>query len=208
KYAMAYASFSSSCIEEVTRLLASVRSHANQYSNEEEADLNLQINSLVAKNAEEYYRAMLRSGADSWNVRDRHMVETVNEVRKYHGPDSRIIIWEHNTHIGDARATDMKDEKMVNVGQLLREQNPAGHVYAVGFGSYEGTVIAADAWEAPAKEMLLPPGKKNSWEELLHRTGAHDKLLIFDGENRHLFDRWTSHRAVGVVYHPEREAYG
>lgn len=208
KYAISYATFSTSCVEEVTRLLASIQSNPRRYANEEEADLNLQINSLVAKNAEEYYRAMLRSGADSWNIRDGHMVETINELRKYHGPDARIIIWEHNTHIGDARATDMKNDGMVNVGQLLREQNPPEDVYAIGFGSYEGTVIAAESWEAPYEEMPLPPAQKNSWEELLHRTGAHDKQLIFDDSNRQLFDRWAGHRAVGVVYHPEREAYG
>lgn len=208
KYAISYATFSESCIEEVTRLLASIRSNAENYTNDEEADLNLQVNSLVAKNAEAYYRAMIRSGADSWNVRDQHMVETVNELRKYHGADARIIIWEHNTHIGDARATDMKEDNMVNVGQLLREQNPPADVFAVGFGSYEGTVIAAEAWEAPHEEMVLPPAAKNSWEELLHRTGAHDKLLLFDDSNRRLFDRWVGHRAVGVVYNPEHEAYG
>ncbi|PKH10509.1 erythromycin esterase family protein [Planomicrobium sp. MB-3u-38] len=208
KYAISYATFSESCIEEVTRLLASIRSNAENYTNDEEADLNLQVNSLVAKNAEAYYRAMLKSGADSWNVRDQHMVETVNELRKYHGTDARIIIWEHNTHIGDARATDMKEDNMVNVGQLLREQNPSADVFAVGFGSYEGTVIAAEAWEAPHEEMVLPPAAKNSWEELLHRTGAHDKLLLFDDSNRRLFDRWVGHRAVGVVYNPEHEAYG
>lgn len=208
KYAVSFATFSKGCIDEVTRLVASIRSNAALYSNKEEADLNLQINSLVAKNAEEYYRAMISSGADSWNIRDGHMVETVNELRKYHGPDARIIIWEHNTHIGDARATDMKDDKMVNVGQLLREQNPPEDVYAIGFGSYEGSVIAAEAWEAPFEEMVLPPGQKNSWEELLHRTGAYDKLLVFDDSNRRLFDRWIGHRAVGVVYNPEHEAYG
>ncbi|MFD1032150.1 erythromycin esterase family protein [Metaplanococcus flavidus] len=208
KYAASYATFSASCIDEVTRLLASIRSNADLYSNKEEADLNLQINSLVAKNAEQYYRAMIQSGAESWNVRDRHMAETVNELRKYHGPEARIIIWEHNTHIGDARATDMKDDKMINIGQLLREQNAPEDVYAIGFGSYEGTVIAAESWEAPSEEMHLPPGEKNSWEDLLHKTGAYDKLLVFDDSNRHMFDRWVGHRAVGVVYNPEHESYG
>lgn len=208
KYAISYATFSESCINEVTRLLAAIKSNQERYTSEEEADLNLLINSLVAKNAEEYYRAMLRPGAESWNIRDGHMVETINELRKYHGRDVRIIVWEHNTHIGDARATDMKNDNMVNAGQLLREQNPPGDVYAIGFGSYEGSVIAAEAWEARYKEMILPPAQKNSWEELLHRTGAHDKQLMFDDSNRHLFDRWAGHRAVGVVYHPEGEAYG
>lgn len=208
KYAVSYASFSQSCSDEVTRLLASVRSNSGLYSNKEEADLNLQINSLVAKNAEKYYRAMIQSGAESWNVRDQHMVETVNELRKYHGDDARIIIWEHNTHIGDARATDMKDDGMVNVGQLLREQNPSEDVFAIGFGSYEGSVIAAEAWDAPPEEMVLPPAENNSWEELLHRTGAFDKLLIFNDSNRRLFDRWAPHRAVGVVYNPAHEKHG
>ncbi|WP_422122033.1 erythromycin esterase family protein [Planococcus sp. X10-3] len=208
KYAVSYATFSASCIDEVTRLLAAMRSNAANYSQVEEADLNLQINSLVAKNAEQYYRAMVQSGEESWNIRDRHMAETVNELRKYHGADARIIIWEHNTHIGDARATDMKNDKMINVGQLLREQNPPEDVYAIGFGTYEGTVIAAKEWDAPYEEMVLPPGEKNSWENLLHKTGAYDKLLIFDDSNRHLFDRWIGHRAVGVVYHPEWESHG
>lgn len=208
KYAASFASFSTACIDEVVKLLASVRSNTAFYSSEEEADLNLHINSLVTKNAEQYYRAMIKSGEESWNIRDRHMVETVNELRNYHGQEARIIIWEHNTHIGDARATDMKEDKMINVGQLLREQNPPEDVYTIGFGSYEGSVIAAKAWEAPPEEMILPPGKKNSWEHLLHKAGAFDKLLIFDDNNRRLFDRWIGHRAVGVVYHPRYEAQG
>lgn len=206
-YAVSSASFSTDCRKEVANLLDSIRRNAALYPHEEEADLNLHVNSLVAKNAEHYYRTMIKSGVESWNIRDRHMAETVNELRKYHGLDARIIIWEHNTHIGDARATDMKDDKMVNVGQLLREQNPAGDVYAIGFGSYEGTVIAAEAWESPAEEMRLPPGKKNSWEHLLHKTGASDKLLIFDDRNRRLFDRWIGHRAVGVVYDSEHDTH-
>ena len=206
-YAVSSASFSTDCSDEVANLLASIRSNAAFYSHAEEANLNLHINSLVAKNAEQYFRAMIKSGEESWNIRDRHMAETVHELRKYHGDDTRIIIWEHNTHIGDARATDMKDDKMVNAGQLLREQNPPGDVYAIGFGSYEGTVIAAQAWEEPAEEMVLPPGKKNSWEHLLHKTGAFDKLLIFDDSNRHLFDRWIGHRAVGVVYDSKHDAH-
>ena len=81
-----------------------------------EADLNLKINAMVARNAEEYYRAMVRSDELSWNVRDEHMVEAINEIMDYHGKEAKIIIWEHNTHIGDASATDMKESGMVNVG--------------------------------------------------------------------------------------------
>ena len=84
--------------------------------------MNLKVNAFVAKNAEEYYRAMLQDNALSWNIRDEHMVEAINEIRNHHGEDTKIIVWEHNTHIGDARATTMQEDGMLNVGQLLREQ--------------------------------------------------------------------------------------
>ena len=83
----------------------------------------MEVNALVTVNAEEYYRTMVLSDSKSWNVRDIHMVEALNAVMKFYGDDAKAIIWEHNTHVGDARATDMKDAGMVNVGQLVREQN-------------------------------------------------------------------------------------
>ena len=91
-------------------------------------------------------------------VRDQHMVEALNSMRRFYGEDSKVIIWEHNTHVGDARATDMKDEGMVNVGQLLREENGAENVFIVGFGTYCGTVIAANEWGANFQimDVLLP----------------------------------------------------
>ena len=207
-YAISSSTFSKVCVDEVSKLLASIRSNEERYKDEQESDLNLEVNALVAKNAEDYYRAMVQSGAMSWNIRDEHMVETVNKILDYHGPEAKIIIWEHNTHIGDARATDMMNDGMVNVGQLLREQHPKEDVFAVGFGTYSGTVIAADSWGAVPQQMNVPPAQANSWEALLHRTGTFDKLLLFDEENRHLFDRWIGHRAIGVVYNPQFEAYG
>lgn len=207
-YAISSANFSTVCVDEVSKLLSSIRMNEEQYKDHQETDLNLKINALVAKNAEDYYRAMVQSGEISWNIRDEHMVEAVNEVMDYHGKDAKIIIWEHNTHIGDARATDMQNDGMLNVGQLLREQNRPEDVFAVGFGTYEGTVIAADSWGTPHKIIDVPPARENTWEELLHRTGAFDKYLLFNDENFQLFDRWTGHRAIGVVYDPKYEAYG
>ncbi|CAM3192177.1 erythromycin esterase family protein [Filibacter tadaridae] len=207
-YAISTAHFSQVCIDEVSELLMSIRSHKDHYEDKMEADLNMKVNALVAKNAEEYYRAMLQDNAQSWNIRDEHMVEAINEVRKHNGEDTKIIIWEHNTHIGDARATTMKDEGMLNVGQLLREQYGEQNVFAVGLGTNRGTVIAASEWDTPFMKIDVPPAREHSWEHLLHKTGAFDKLFIFNEENRKYFNGWTGHRAIGVIYDPEYEAFG
>lgn len=207
-YALSTLDISEACIEEVSKLIKSIRAHEDNFNDEEENDLNLKINALVAQNAEEYYRAMVRSDDLSWNVRDEHMVEAINEIMDYHGENAKIIIWEHNTHIGDAEATDMKAAGMVNVGQILRDQNRTDNVFAAGFGTYSGTVIAADEWDTPYKEERVPPARKDSWEDVLHDAGAEDKLLLFNKENRALFNEWIGHRAIGVVYNPAFEAYG
>ena len=208
KYAMAAIHPFNRCIEEVDKLLAALQQGDALYKDEPETVLSLKINALVARNAEDYYSATVRDDALSWNIRDGHMASAINEIRDFHGKDTKIIIWEHNTHIGDARATGMHREGMVNVGQLMREQQHAEGVFAVGFGTYKGSVIAASSWGAPFQKMTVPPARLNSWEELLNRTGAHDKLLIFDDDNHALFNRWVGHRAIGVVYQPEYEAHG
>jgi erythromycin esterase-like protein len=207
-YAISTAHFSQACIDEVSKLLASIRSHHKFYEDEQESDLNLKMNALVAKNAEDYYRAMLQDNARSWNIRDEHMVEAINEIRHYHGEETKIIVWEHNTHIGDARATTMQDDGMLNVGQLLREQHKPEDTFAVGFGTHRGTVIAAEKWGLPFEIIDVPPARQHSWEDLVHKAGAHDKLYIFNDENRNSFTSWVGHRAIGVVYNPEFEAFG
>src|SRR5690606_5814836 len=105
----------------------------------------------------EYYRAMLQDNALSWNIRDEHMVEAINEVMNHYGENAKIIVWEHNTHIGDARATTMQEDGMFNVGQLLREQFKKEDVYAIGFGTHRGTVIAAEKWGVPFEILEVPP---------------------------------------------------
>ncbi|MEK5069194.1 erythromycin esterase family protein [Sporosarcina sp. FSL K6-1508] len=207
-YAISTAHFSQVCIDEVSELLSSIRSHKERYEDKHETNLNLKVNALVTKNAEEYYRTMLQDNALSWNIRDEHMVEAINEVMNHYGDEAKIIVWEHNTHIGDARATTMKDDGMVNVGQLLREQYKKDEVYAVGFGTHRGTVIAAEEWGVPFKKIDVPPARQHSWEDLLHKSGAFDKLFIFKEENRKYFTDWIGHRAIGVVYNPENEQFG
>ena len=206
-YALSAAHFSDECITEVASLLHSLRNHSEQYSNEQEEDLNVVMNALVAKNAEIYYREMM-SDEKSWNTRDYHMVEAINELRKYYGEETKIIVWEHNTHIGDASETSMKNEQMINVGQVIREQYGKENTYAIGFGTYEGTVIAADQWGDPFEIIKVPPAKLTKWEGQLHAAGAEDKVLLFNDENRDLFNDWIGHRAIGVVYNPAYEAYG
>jgi erythromycin esterase-like protein len=157
--------------------------------------------------AERYYRTMLRGDAASWNIRDTHMADTLDRLMDYHGPQAKAIVWEHNTHIGDARATDMASAQMVNVGQLVRERHADQGVVLVGFGSHRGTVIAGNRWGAPMQQMRVPPAQAGSWEELLHRAGGDNKLLRMD-DLRPLRGAVAlrGHRAIGVVYHPSHEA--
>lgn len=207
-YALSTAHFSDECIREVSELLVSIRNHAARYGEGQEEDLNLAMNALVAKNAESYYRSMLKEEAISWNIRDTHMVEAIQKLKEYHGAGAKVIVWEHNTHIGDASETSMKNEDMLNVGQLIREQYGRDNTYAIGFGMYAGTVIAAENWGDPLQRMTVPPARFNTWEGQLHAAGEEDKVLLFNEENRSLFQDWVGHRAIGVVYHPEFEAYG
>jgi len=135
------------------------------------------------------------------------MTRTPERLMQHHGPRAKTIVWEHNTHIGDARYTDMADDGTVNVGQLVREAHTEGDVVLVGFGSHQGSVIAAREWEAPMEQMCVPPGREGTWEDLLHRAGATDKLLVFDDKDRTGPPAKTrGQRAIGVVYHPEYEA--
>ncbi|MFC5530237.1 erythromycin esterase family protein [Cohnella yongneupensis] len=205
RYGISASFYGECCEDEVVELLRKLQDKWKASAPEDrENALSAELNAMAIKGAEAYYRTMIRHDAESWNVRDRHMVEALEKLMAFHGEGARAVVWEHNTHIGDARATDMAEDGMLNVGQLLREKH-GDKVYAVGFGTYEGTVIAARAWGEPLKEMKVPPAIANSWEEILHRIGADDKLLLFDKDETLLADYLFGHRAIGVVYHPERE---
>lgn len=97
---------------------------------------------------------------------------------------------------------------MINIGELARKKYGSDEVYLVGFGGYKGTVIAGDAWGAPMEEMDVPPAKKDSIEDVLHRLGTNDRYMLFDEETAEMYDKDIDHRAIGVVYHPGREKYG
>src|SRR5437588_1744761 len=156
-YARATRWLDTSCEGEVIALLAELRRKTMAYSHDgREAHFSAEQNALVVKNAEYYYRTMVQGGPESWNIRDRHMTETLERLMRHHGPQSRAIIWAHNTHIGDARFSDMADDGMVNIGQLVREGHADEGVMLVGFGSYQGSVIAGQEWEAPMEQMAVP----------------------------------------------------
>lgn len=208
-YAEATAFVDKGCEKEVLEMLQKISANAQSFSGDRESTFGAEQNALVAVNAEKYYRAMIKGGGSSWNVRDRHMMETLNRLMDLHGPDAKAIIWEHNTHIGDARATDMARNGMVNIGQLVREQHGPENAFLVGFGSYWGTVMAGRQWGAPMQKMEVPRAKASSWEAKLHEAGPGDKLLLMK-ELRHLEElkKPIGHRAIGVVYNPEYEAFG
>jgi erythromycin esterase-like protein len=209
-YAEATYYLSHSCKNEVLALLKEIRLKAPTYKSDREVGLNAEQNALIAVNAEKYYRSMIGLNNESWNVRDTHMMETLDHLMKFHGENGKGIVWEHNTHIGDARATDMKKAGMINIGQLAREKYGEENVFLVGFGSYEGSVIAGREWGAPMQEMEVPPAREGSIEELLHKADSQkNKLLLFDRSNSNdLFNSSYPHRAIGVVYDPHKEKYG
>jgi erythromycin esterase-like protein len=210
EYARATMLVPESCEDEVVALLAELRSKAAAYRGKgREAYFEAEQNALALRVAEAYYRAMVRGGPESWNLRDKHMADTLDRLMQHHGEGARAIVWEHNTHIGDARFTDMADDGMFNVGQLARERHGGEVVVLVGFGCHRGSVIAGRSWDAPLERMPVPAGRRGSWEDVLHQAGPDDKLLIFSEANETPEVVATrGHRAIGVVYLPEYEHLG
>jgi erythromycin esterase-like protein len=169
----------------------------------------IEQNARLVKNAEEYYRTMFRGRIDSWNLRDSHMAETLEALIAHLGRDqshARVVVWEHNSHIGDARATDMGDMGEWNVGQLTRERF-ADDVRLIGFTTYKGTVTAASDWDAPAERKRVRPALQGSIEALFHTIGFPGFLLPLRGDaalEQALSDTRLE-RAIGVIYRPESE---
>jgi erythromycin esterase-like protein len=166
-------------------------------------------NARLVRNAEEYYRTMFRGRVEPWNLRDQHMSETVRELLTFLDrlrPGARLVLWAHNSHLGDARATDMGQMGEWNVGQLVRHYYGAAAVN-VGFTTYTGTVTAASKWDAPAERKHVRPALAGSYEKLFHDTGIPRFMLPLRGdpvlasalEGPHL------ERAIGVIYLPQTE---
>lgn len=208
-YARATLMVPSVCEDEVVDLLTQIRKNMPTYNTDREAVMSAEQNAHVIVNAERYYRAMVRASHLSWNIRDHHMVGTLYRLMDFYGPQSKSIIWEHNTHIGDARATDMFAAGMVNVGQLVREGRAEEGVYTIGFGSYSGTVVAGREWGDRMKVMHVPDAMMDSWEFILHQLEARDRIVFMTNPlKKQLGEKSFYHRAIGVVYHPHYEKPG
>lgn len=208
-YGRATALVDANCREEVVELLADICRPPMHFEDDEEAQFNLRQNAQVLLNAENYYRTMMQGGPQSWNIRDRHMAATLEDLLHFHGPDAKAIVWAHNTHIGDARYTDMVADGMVNLGQLGRLDHGEDDVALVGFGTHRGKVIAGSAWGAPMEEKQIIPARTGSWEDLFHKVNKGDRLLIMDDiDDIEEFSHPRGHRAIGVVYRSGIETHG
>jgi erythromycin esterase-like protein len=164
-------------------------------------------NARLVKNAELYYRAMFRGRASSWNLRDRHMVETVeNLVAHLDGSrQPKAIIWAHNSHLGDARATEMSHYGEVNVGHLIRERL-GNEAVLIGFTTHHGTVTAASDWGAPAERKNVRPALEGSYEDLFHEIGLPRFWIDLRGAGQiGVLQQRRIERAIGVIYRPETE---
>lgn len=206
EYGLASRFVSARCEDEVVRLLARTWERA---AHDGPDSFSAWQNAAVVAGAERYYRAMVGGGPQSWNVRDTHMADTLDRLLERYGPEAKAVVWAHNTHIGDARATEMARDGMVNVGQLTRERHGAENVALVGFGSYQGNVVAAPRWGAPAEVMMVPAARAGSLEERLHAMLPERAILVLSkGDRPDWLAEEADHRAIGVVYDPSFEAWG
>jgi protein-L-isoaspartate(D-aspartate) O-methyltransferase len=165
-------------------------------------------NARLVADAERYYRAMYYGSAASWNLRDAHMFDTLRSLFAFYGSGAKGIVWEHNSHVGDASATEMSVRGEHNVGQLCR-QAFSDRAYVIGFGTDHGTVAAASNWDEPMQEIPVRPAHPESYERLCHETGVPAFLLhLRDPSKRAVREELLPprlERAIGVVYRPDTE---
>ena len=165
-------------------------------------------NARLVRDAEEYYHQMYRAEVSSWNLRDRHMAGTlealINHLDRRSG-DTKVVVWEHNSHVGDARATAMGARGEFNVGQLARQEHD-GDVALIGFTTFDGRVTAASDWGSPAERKHVRPARPDSHEALLHAVGLPQYwLATADASVHDLLCQPRLERAIGVIYRPETE---
>jgi len=170
---------------------------------DEEALFNATQNARVVHAAEQYYRAMYQGSRQSWNLRDRHMFETLQAARARQGRNAKAIVWAHNSHVGDARATEMGDGGQLTLGQLCRESLGEDAVL-IGMGTDQGTVAAADDWDAPMQFKSVTPALPRSWERAFVEAGHPQALYDWRGEHRRTLRTALAgrllERAIGVIY--------
>ncbi|MFP4007267.1 MAG: erythromycin esterase family protein [Spirulinaceae cyanobacterium] len=205
---------SQSCEDEVVNQLVELQRKAAEYAQRdgrvlEDEYFYAEQNARLIKNAEEYYRSMFRGRVSTWNLRDRHMVETLNQLVQYlnqHYGKTKVVIWAHNSHLGDARATEMGAAGEWNVGQLVRETYPKNS-FSIGFSTYTGTVTAASNWDEPAHRRQVRPALKDSYENIFHQVEIPQFWLNLrePSEVKEILAARRLERAIGVIYRPETE---
>ena len=204
-----------SCQEQVVSQLVELQRHAAEYARRggamaEEEFFSAEQNARVVRDAEEYYRSMFLREVSSWNLRDRHMADTLDALAAHLGRDGRrakIAVWAHNSHVGDARATEMSRRGELNIGQLAREKY-GDDAILVGFTTHNGTVTAASDWGGQAERKHVRPALPDSYEALFHDARPPTRFLLTWGQNNDVTERLRDlrlERAIGVIYRPETE---
>jgi erythromycin esterase-like protein len=206
---------SESCQRDVITQLQQMQQRAAEYMQRDgiaasDAFFYARQNAALVKNAEEYYRTMFRGRVSSWNLRDRHMSETLDALAVHldqsRGKQSKTVVWEHNSHVGDARATEIGRLGEWNVGELSR-QRYGDEAFLIGFSTYEGWVTAASDWDGPAERKQVRPALSGSYEDVFHQTGLGDFILPLrpDSAARQALLEGRLERAIGVLYLPRTE---
>ncbi len=203
-----------SCEEEVISQLVELQRRASDYSTRDgrvasDEFFHAEQNARFVKNAEQYYRSMFRGRVSSWNLRDKHMADTLDALAAHLDARvgrSKIVVWEHNSHLGDARATDSAEREEWNVGQLVHERHGDDSLL-IGFTTYSGTVTAASDWDGPHERKRVRPALPESYEALFHELKTPDFLVIpaTDSEVAHALRKPRLERAIGVIYRPATE---
>jgi protein-L-isoaspartate(D-aspartate) O-methyltransferase len=198
-----------SCEREVVRMLRDLSTKHREYAEHDgERFLDAVQNARLVANAERYYRVMYYGSRESWNLRDSYMFETFKILRDFHWPANKAIIWAHNSHIGDAAATEMSSRGEFNIGHLCRKEF-GDRVYSIGFGTDNGTVAAASDWDGPMEVKSVRPSLVDSYERLCHETRLPGFMLgLRDSESESLIQGLLKprlERAIGVIYRPETE---
>jgi erythromycin esterase-like protein len=204
------------CEDEVAAQLLELRQRAFDYARRdgraaEDEFFSAEQNARLAANAEAYYRSMYRGRASSWNLRDQHMTDTLEALDTYiskRAGGAKIVVWAHNSHLGDARATEMGQQGEHNVGQLARERW-GNDTFLVGFTTFAGSVTASTEWDGLAEHKQVQPGLPDSVEDLFHSVGIPKFLLLLrgDAELTRALTRPRLERAIGVIYRPETERW-
>jgi protein-L-isoaspartate(D-aspartate) O-methyltransferase len=197
-----------SCEDSVVAVLKDLRRKEQAYAEHDgERFLDAAQNALLVANAEQYYRIMYYGSRASWNLRDQHMFDTLMNLLKHHGPESKGIVWAHNSHVGDANATEMSKRGEHNIGQLCKQHLGRG-AYSIGFGTDSGTVAAATDWDGPMLIKSVRPALGGSYERLCHESGEPQFLLpLRAGASASIegLSKPRLERAIGVIYRPETE---